>query len=53
MRRAEKQSIAVNGQLTPTIEVTTGQVLEVTSQQDSRLSSSTRTLPALSLKLAL
>ena len=27
--RAEKQSIVVNGELTPTIEVTRGQVLEV------------------------
>ena len=27
--RAEKQSIVVNGELTPTIEVTRGQLLEV------------------------
>ena len=31
-RRAEKQSIVVNGELTPTIEVTRGEVLEVTAR---------------------
>ena len=32
VRRAEKQSIVVNGELTPTIEVTRGEVLEVTAR---------------------